>query len=132
MKIYKILDGMIIRPESLEGYRKDKYSPVGSHTYIAVKNEQKGRFDLYPTSHYIDPKKSADVRNKRAILMKLPMYNDLSTVYKKNRSKDIKGQPITDLSKFECVGQLTPYQQKRFKNFIATKNTPKKYLKNKK
>ncbi len=77
---------------------------------------------MYPTSHYIDPAWQADVRNKRAILLNLQGTKGVSTVYKIPRSKDINGQPFKDdVSRTEYVGQLTPYQQRRLKNFIKRK-----------
>lgn len=122
MKLVKITDGVIIRRDSLSGYKKDKYDPRGCHYYIAVYNDKKKRYDMYPTSHYIDPAKQADVRNKRAILMKIKGVKGASTVYKIPRSKDVNGQPFRDdVTRTEYVGKLTPYQQKRLKNFIKKK-----------
>lgn len=122
MKLVKIKDGVIIRRDSLKGYKKEKYDPNGCHYYIAVYNSNKNRYDMYPTSHYIDPKKKADVRNKRAILLNIKGASGLSTAYKIPRSKDVNGQYFKDnVSKTEYVGRLTPYQQRRFKNFIKRK-----------
>ena len=121
MKFVKIQDGVIIKKESLKGYRKDKYDPKGVHYYIALFDKKKKQYSLYPTSHYVDPSKAADVRNKRAILMKIKGANGVSTVYGIPRKKDIHGQPFKDLSKATAVGKLTPYQQKRFKKFISKK-----------
>lgn len=121
MEFVKIQDGVIIKKESLKGYHKDKYDPKGVHYYIALYDKKKKQYSLYPTSHYVDPSKSADVRNKRAILMKIKGANGVSTVYGIPRKKDIHGQPFKDLSKATAVGKLTPYQQKRFKKFINKK-----------
>ena len=70
-KFVKIQDGVIIRQDKLKGYKRDKYDPNGVHYYVAIFNQDKLSYDLYPTSHYIDPARAADVRNKRAILMNI-------------------------------------------------------------
>lgn len=118
-KFIKIQDGTIIRRDSLTGYHKDKYDPKGFHYYIAMYNKRKGIYYMYPTSHYIDPKKKTDVKKGRAILMKVKGTDGYSTVYKQPRKKDIHGQPFTDkFSKYESVGTLSDYQLERLKKFI--------------
>ena len=118
-KFIKIQDGTIIRKDSLTGYRKDRYDPNGCHYYIAMYNEKTKRFDMHPTSHYIDPKKKTDVRKGRAIIMRVRGADGYSTVYKQPRKKDVHGQPFTDkFSKYENVGALSKYQLARLKRFI--------------
>ena len=74
---------------------------------------------MYPTSHYIDPKKKTDVRKGRAILLKIKGFNEYTTVYKQARKKDVHGQPFKDnFNKYETAGNLTSYQLKRLKSFI--------------
>ena len=74
---------------------------------------------MYPTSHYIDPSKQADIRNKRAILLNIKGVNGLTTVYKQPRKKDINGQYFNEkFNKYELAGKLTPYQKKKFLRFI--------------
>ena len=53
----KIQDGTIIKKSSLQGYHKEKYDPNAFHYYIAIKNNRNNLYSMYPTSHYIDPKK---------------------------------------------------------------------------
>ena len=117
-KFVKIQDGVIIRSDSLEGYKRDKYDPKGVHYYVALYNGYHKRYDLYPTSHYVDPAKAADVRNKRAILMNIEGANGFSTVYGVARKHDINRQPFRDESRMTSVGKLTDYQMKRLKSFI--------------
>lgn len=115
----KIKDGTIIRKDSLKDWRATKYDPEGCHYYIAMFNEKTKCFEMYPTSHYVDPKKKTDVRKGRAILMKIKGIDGISTVYKQARKKDIHGQPFrTDFSKYSPVGDLSVGQMKRFKKFI--------------
>lgn len=115
----KIQDGTIIRKDSLTGYHKNKYEPKAFHYYIAIKDNRNNSYSMYPTSHYIDPKKKTDVRKGRAILLKIKGFNEYSTVYKQPRKKEIHGQPFKDnFNKYEKAGVLTPYQLKRFKNFV--------------
>ena len=120
--VIKIQDGVIIRRESLEGYRKELYDPNGCHFYIVMKNKRTGNYDMYPTSHYIDPKKRTDVRKGRAILMNIKGMDGLSTVYKQSRTKNIHGQPFRkDFNKYEPVAVLTEFQKKRLKSFLGKK-----------
>lgn len=121
-KFIKIQDGTIIRRDSLTGYHKDKYDPKGCHYYIAMYNEKTKNYDMYPTSHYIDPKKQTDIRKGRAILMKIEGGDGYSTVYKQVRTKDVHGQPFSkDFQKYEYVGTLSNYQKKRLKSFVKKK-----------
>ena len=132
-KVVKIQDGTIIKKESLKGYHKEKYDPKACHLYIAIFNEKKNRYDMYPTSHYVDPKKEADIRNNRAILVKIKGVKGKTTAYKIARTKDVNGQPFKDnVKNAEFVGQLTRRQQKKFKKFINKKTTPKKGVEKKK
>ena len=118
----KIQDGTIIRRESLTGYHKELYNPRGFHYYIAIQNENRGYYDMYPTSHYIDPKKQTDVRKGRAILMNIKGVKGLSTVYKQPRTKDIHGQRFgKDFNKYEFVTVLSDFQKKRLKSFLNKK-----------
>lgn len=121
-KFIKIQDGVIIRRERLEGYHKDKYDPNGCHYYVAMYNKRKKRYDMFPTSHYIDPAKTADLRNKRAILMRIKGAPGLSTVYRVARTKNIHGQPFrSDDFPKEYVGQLNIFQQAKLRRFAKTK-----------
>ena len=118
----KIQDGTIIRRESLAGYHKEVYDKNGIHFYIAFYSRKKERYDMYPTSHYIDPKKTTDIKNGRAIKMKIREMKYPTTVYKIPRVKDINGQPFKDISgKVEIVGTLSSYQQKRLLKFLNKK-----------
>lgn len=121
MRFVKIRDGVIIRKESLDPYHRSKYDPRGCHYYIAMYNPKRDAYDMYATSHYVDPAKVADVRNKRAITMRIQGASGLSTVYNYAHTKDIHGQRFKtdDLKRVEVVGRLTPYQEKRFKSFLA-------------
>lgn len=115
----KIQDGTIIKKSSLQGYHKEKYDPNAFHYYIAIKNYRNNTYSMYPTSHYIDPKKKTDVRKGRAILLKIKGFNEYTTVYKQPRKKDVHGQPFKDnFNKYENAGNLTSYQLKRLKSFI--------------
>ena len=115
----KIQDGTIIKKSSLHGYHKEKYDPNAFHYYIAIKNNRNNTYSMYPTSHYIDPKKKTDVRKGRAILLKIKGFNEYTTVYKQSRKKDVHGQPFKDnFNKYENAGNLTSYQLKRLKSFI--------------
>ena len=121
-KFIKIKEGTIIRRDSLEGYHKDMYDPNGCHYYIVMRNSKTGNYDMYPTSHYVDPKKRTDVRKGRAILMKIKGADGLSTVYKQSRTKDIHGQPFRkDFNKYEFVAFLSDFQKKRLKSFLGKK-----------
>ena len=121
-KFIKIQDGTIIRRDSLTGYHKDKYDPNGCHYYIAMYNKRSNSYHMYPTSHYVDPKKKTDIRKGRAIIMKIKGADGYSTVYKQARKHDIHGQPFREnFKKYEKAGKLSPYQLKRFKSFIARK-----------
>ena len=94
----------------------------GCHYYVAMYNKRKKRYDMFPTSHYIDPAKTADLRNKRAILMRIKGAPGLSTVYRVARTKNIHGQPFRDDGfKKEIVGQLNVFQQIRLRRFARTK-----------
>ena len=125
-KFVKIQDGTIIKRESLSGYKKEKYDPNGCHYYIALFNEKKGRYDMYPTSHYIDPKKQADIANNRAIKMKIKGAKGITTVYGIPRVKDVNGQPFRDnVKRTEHVGELSRRQQRILKKFIEKKQSPK-------
>lgn len=124
-KFVKIQDGVIIRQDSLKGYKREKYDPRGVHYYVAVFNRKNMSYDLYPTSHYVDPARAADVRNKRAILMNIEGGNGLSTVYGIPRTRDVGGHYFKDESRMTPVGCLTDYQMKRLKSFIKTRQ-PKK------
>ena len=118
----KIQDGTIIRRDSLRGYHKDKYDPNGCHYYVAIKNLKTNTYSMYPTSHYVDPKKKTDVKKGRAILMKIKGADGYSTIYKQARTKDVHGQPFNkNFSKYEFVGTLTNYQKKRLKEFLRKK-----------
>jgi len=118
-KFIKIQDGIIIRRDSLSGYRKDKYDPNGCHYYIAMYNKKTDCFDMYPTSHYVDPKKRTDLKKGRAILMKIKGADGYSTVYKQARTKDIHGQPFRkNFTNYESVGVLSDFQKKRLKAFL--------------
>lgn len=124
-KFVKIQDGIIIKRSSLSGFRKDKYDPNACHYYIALYDSKNKSYSMHPTSHYIDPSKVTDIKRKRAILMNIKGAPGPSTVYKQPRKKDIHGQYFTDkFSKYETVGCLTDYQQKRLKRFI---NSTKRY-----
>ena len=117
-KFIKIQDGVIIKKESLSGYRKDKYDPKGCHYYIAVLNKKRGAFDLYPTSHYVDPSKRKDVKRGNAILMNIKGADGISTVYKRPKTVDVKNQRFyINFKKYEEVGQLSKYQMKRLRDF---------------
>lgn len=115
---------MIIKRDSLKGYHKEKYDPKGVHYYIAIYDKKKKAYALYPTSHYADPSKVADIRNKRAILMKIDGGNGYSTVYRIPRTKDINGQPFKDCKNMLSVGTLTDYQKKRFLKFVSENKRP--------
>lgn len=118
----KIQDGTIIKRSSLKGYHKDLYDPNGCHSYIVLHNKKDNTFKMYPTSHYIDPKKQTDVKKGRAILMKLKGANGYSTVYRQPRTKDVNGHYFKkDFKKYETLGYLSRYQKKRFKEFVAKK-----------
>lgn len=121
-KFVKIQDGVIIKRESLAGYKKKLYDPRGVHFYVALYSKKKRAYDMYPTSHYVDPSKSTDVRNGRAILMNIKGANGLSTVYKIPRTKDVNGQLFQSDSRMIPVGTLTPYQIKRLRGFTERKN----------
>ncbi len=123
-KFVKIQDGTIIKRESLKGYHKDKYDPKGVHYYIAVYDKKKKAYSLYPTSHFVDPSKVADIRNNRAILMKIKGANGYSTVYRIPRTKDVNGQLFKDGKDMLPVGTLTEYQMKRFMNFVNENKRP--------
>lgn len=119
MKFIKIQDGIIIKKESLESWRQQKFDKSACHYYIAKYNQRTKAYDMYPTSHYVDPKKATDVKKGRAILMKLN-GKELSTVYKIPRTKDVNGQYFKDtFSHYETVGKLTKAQQKRFETFLS-------------
>lgn len=118
MKFLKIKDGVIIKQNSLTGYHKEKYDKNGCHYYIAKYNEDRKAFDMYPTSHYIDPKKVTDIRKDRAILMKIKGVKGFSTVYNVPRSKNVHGQYFLNDNEFEQVGELSKSQIKRFNCFI--------------
>lgn len=121
-KFIKIQDGVIIRRDSLTGYHKDKYDPNGCHYYVALYNKKTKAYNMYPTSHYVDPKKKTDVKKGRAILMKVKGADGFSTVYKQARTKDIHGQPFRrDFKKYESIGFLSNYQKKRLKEFLKKK-----------
>ena len=121
-KFIKIQDGVIIRRDSLTGYHKDKYDPKGCHYYVALYNKKTKAYNMYPTSHYVDPKKKTDIKKGRAILMKVKGADGFSTVYKQARTKDIYGQPFRrDFKKYESVGFLSNYQKKRLKEFLKKK-----------
>lgn len=118
-KFVKIQDGVIIKKSSLRGYHKDKYDPQGCHYYIALYDSNCKSYSMYPTSHYIDPAKETDIKRKRAILMKIKGAPGVSTVYRQPRKKDVNGNYFREnFQKYESVGQLTQYQQKRFKKFL--------------
>ena len=78
----------------LKGYHKEKYDANGCHYYIAIHNSKTDSYNMYPTSHYIDPKKKTDVKKGRAILLKIKGADGYSTVYKQARTKDVHGQPF--------------------------------------
>lgn len=118
-RFIKINDGIIIKKQSLVGYHKAKYDPNGCHYYIVMRNKNKATYNMYPTSHYIDPKKKTDVKKGNAILMKIKGMDGLTTVYKQPRTKDIHGQPFMDnFKKFETAGMLSDYQIKKLKKWI--------------
>ncbi len=129
MKFVKIQDGVIIKRDSLDPYHKSKYDPRGCHYYVAMYDEKRKSYDMYATSHYIDPAKAADVRNKRAIVMRIKGASGLSTVYNYARKKNIHGQRFRNLDNMEIVGQLTPYQEKRFKAFLEKSKKRNKFKK---
>lgn len=129
MKFVKIQDGVIIKRDSLDPYHKSKYDPRGCHYYVAMYDEKRKSYDMYATSHYIDPAKAADVRNKRAIVMRIKGASGLSTVYNYARKKNIHGQRFRNLDNMEIVGQLTPYQEKRFKAFLEKSKQKSKFRK---
>ena len=126
-KFVKIQDGVIIKKDSLTGYRKDKYDPRGCHYYIAMYDTNKKSYSMYPTSHYIDPAKATDVRRKRAILMNIKGAPGMSTVYNQPRKKDVNGNYFKDsFQRYESVGQLTKYQQRRLKLFLKSSSQKNK------
>lgn len=129
MKFVKIQDGVIIKRDSLDPYHKSKYDPRGCHYYIAMYDEKRKAYDMYATSHYIDPAKAADVRNKRAIVMRIKGASGFSTVYNYARKKNVHGQRFRNLNNMEIVGQLTPYQEKRFKAFLEKSKQKSKFRK---
>lgn len=96
---------------------------------IAMYDEKRKAYDMYATSHYIDPAKAADVRNKRAIVMRIKGASGLSTVYNYARKKNVHGQRFRNLNNMEIVGQLTPYQEKRFKAFLEKSKQKSKFRK---
>ena len=118
----KINDGVIIKQSSLTGYHKEKYDPMGCHSYIVFHDKKSDTYKMYPTSHYVDPAKQTDVRKGRAILMKLKGAKGLSTVYKIPRTKDVGGHHFRkEFKKFEFLGCLSNSQKKRFKTFVNKK-----------
>lgn len=115
----KIQDGIIIKRESLKGYHKDKYDSKACHYYVALYDSKTKTYSMYPTSHYVDPKKATDIKRNRAILMRIKGAPGVSTVYRQPRKKDVNGQPFTDkFNRYEKVGLLSNYQQNRLKDFI--------------
>lgn len=118
----KIQDGTIIKRSSLSGYHRNLYDPNGCHSYIALYNKKTKAFSMYPTSHYVDPKKQTDVKKGRAILMKLKGANGYSTVYKLPRTKDVHGHYFSNtFNSYEHVGELSSYQLNKFKRFVKKK-----------
>lgn len=121
-KFIKIQDGVIIKKESLSGYRKDKYDPKGCHYYIAIYNKKRKAYDMYPTSHYVDPSKRKDVKRGNAILMNIKGADGISTVYKRPKTVDVNNQRFYEnFSKYESVGRLSDYQIKRLNSFSKSK-----------
>lgn len=125
-KFVKIQDGVIIRQDKLKGYKRDKYDPNGVHYYVAIFNQDKLSYDLYPTSHYVDPARAADVRNRRAILMNIKGKDGMSVVYRIPRTRDVHGQYFKNEMRMTPIGQLSKYQMKRLRAFIAKKQPKNK------
>lgn len=125
MKLVKIQDKHIINKNNLPVWQQRLYDPNGCHTYVLYDEvNRKGykHHKLLATSHYYDPDKVTKIRKKNAILMRFKGLNEPTTVTNVRYEKDRQGRQFSpDYADMQVIGTLSPYQERRIRQFLNIK-----------
>lgn len=122
MKLVKIQDKHIINKNNLPAWQQRLYDGNSCHTYVLYEDVNKRgnkQHKLLATSHYYDPDKVTRIRKKNAILMRFKGLTEPTTVTNVRYEKDRQGRQFSPkYANMQVIGTLSPYQEKRIRQFL--------------
>lgn len=102
MKLVKIKNKYIYKPDESNPEEVKKYKRNGSHIYAVYKDKETGELRAVQTTHLYEEKKVSRIRKGVLLEMRLPKVEFPSGVKGEYYACDINGDPI-DLKKVKAI-----------------------------